>query len=242
MFLLLHYFCRWLPWFCRCWLRWFDDDVDCDHLMMMLVVVMSSEQRLPLVRLPWIFPFLFQPTLHTISICMDGDDQDHHDNHLYFDDQMMAMISLILIIRWCKILKAVVNFILYVLRVLNCFIVSANLEIWSTSVKYYNSLMMMIVRWHCRNVKFSLFSLSMQRFINTNRESRNSTTWPRCVRRRKLEKKVSSLDYQWSSTKKSGWNNLELSKALHLQELISSYPTDDTANVKKIAESINQRL
>ena len=26
-----------------------------------------------------------------------------------------------------------------------------------------------------------------------------------------------------------------------LQELISSYPTDDTAKVKKIAESINQR-
>ena len=27
----------------------------------------------------------------------------------------------------------------------------------------------------------------------------------------------------------------------YLQELISSYPTDDTAKVKKIAESINQR-
>ena len=70
-----------------CWLQWFDGDVDCDDVMMMLVVVMSSEQRLPLVRLPWIFPFLFQPTLHTNSICMDGDDYDHHDNHLYFDDQ-----------------------------------------------------------------------------------------------------------------------------------------------------------
>ena len=79
--------------------------------------------------------------------------------------------------------------------------------IWSKSVKYYNSLMMMIVRWHCRNVKFSLFSLSMQRFINTNRESRNSTTWPRCVRRRKLEKE--SFIPGWSSAKKSGWNNLE---------------------------------
>ena len=135
MFWLLHYFCRWLPWlpwFWRCWLRWFDDDVDCDHLMMMLVVVMSSEQRLSLVRLPWIFPFLFQPTLHTNSICMDGDDYDHHYNHLYFDDQMMAMISLISIIRSCKILKAIVDFILYVLRVLNCFmlIASANFEIW----------------------------------------------------------------------------------------------------------------
>ena len=135
MFWLLHYFCRWLPWlpwFCRCWLRWFDDDVDCDHWMKMLVVVMSSEQRLSLVRVPWIFPFLFQTTLHTNSICMDGDDYDHHYNHLYFDDQMLAMISLISIIIWGNILKAVVNFILYVLRVLNCFmlIASANLEIW----------------------------------------------------------------------------------------------------------------
>ena len=182
---------------------------------------------------------------------------------------MMAMISLILIIRWCKILKAVVNFILYVLRVLNCFIVSANLEIWSTSVKYYNSLMMMIVRWHCRNVKFSLFSLSMQRFINTNRESRNSTTWPRwCfilnltkehLDFRKLEPICADLIYLQFLTIFSCAGMISFHPTddydydhgyhyyyyyyyhYHFQELISSYPTDDTAKVKKIAESINQR-
>ena len=147
MFLLLHYFCRWLPWFFRCWLRWFDDDVDCDDLMMMLIAMIwwwcwlrwcdddvdgsdelwtKAATRATSLNISLSFPTNPSHKLHLHGWWWF----DHHDNHLYFDDHMMAMISLISVIRWCKILKAVVSFFLYVLTQHNCFIIaSANLEI-----------------------------------------------------------------------------------------------------------------